>query len=116
MDAKDPNELIHEFMGHDWTKEQFQWRPGATTPMTVEHLKHYETTWNWLIPVVEKIMNIKYPDGENCYLRTFGMISEESDLVMVRFNRQQLFEAETLLKATYLAVSSFVSGQPKGRE
>jgi len=52
---KTDNELIHEFMGHDWKKEYFQWHIGSITPMTLEHLEHYQTSWNWLMPVVEKI-------------------------------------------------------------
>lgn len=109
----DKNELIHKFTGHDWRKEQFQWRPGAVTPMTLDHLNYYRKSWDWLMPVVTKIICEKFEDGENVYLRTFGMINEENGNLMVRFNRHGLFEAETLLEATYLAVCDYVSALEK---
>jgi hypothetical protein len=105
------NEKIHRFMGADWTKQEFQWRPGASSPMTIEHLNHYRTSWGWLMPVVEKISAQKFEDEDTAHLRTFGMINDEGNF-MVRFNRQDLFKAKTLLEATYLAVCDYVNSHP----
>ena len=52
---------------------------------------------------VEKITLTKYDDGDNAYLQTFGMLNKDGN-VMVRINRCQLFEAPTLIEATWLAV------------
>lgn len=66
-------------------------------------------TWEWLMPVVDKICQTKYTDGENAYFRTFGMVDSESGLYMSRINRCSLFMAETLLEAVFLSVVDFVS-------
>lgn len=105
---EDMNEKIHEFMGHDWKKENFQWRPGSSTSMTLKYLEHYKTSWGWLMPVVQKIVSQKYDDGERVFVRTFGTLNEETGGFMVRFNRCGLFEAETALEAMYLAVCDYV--------
>ena len=123
------NKLIAEFMGGK--VEQFVWR--KYEPMGVcfaeqvhglqSHLLHdleYHTSWDWLMPVVEKISNIHYPDywngrqpddvGEwdNCaYPRTFGMRDSEGNY-MVRFNANVLYSAKTLIEATWLAVIEFI--------
>ena len=63
------------------------------------------------MPVVEKIIGIKFDDGDNAHLRTFGMINQENGNVMVRFNRYSLFESNTLIGATYLAVVDLIKWQ-----
>ena len=72
----------------------------------------FDTRWDWLMPVVDKIMRTKIGDGveyvEYPYLRTFGMLNEETKNPMVRFNGFQVFEAETLIEATFLAVVDFL--------
>ena len=72
----------------------------------------YHQSWDWLMPVVDKIMRTKIGNGveyvEYPYLRTFGMLNEETKNPMVRFNGFQVFEAETLIEATFLAVVDFL--------
>lgn len=65
----------------------------------------YHTSWDWLMPVVEKVMSCYNNDS---FLRTFGMKNEEDGQFMVRFNMRPLFEADTLIEATYEAVVSFI--------
>lgn len=49
------NKLIADFMQVDYSgKEQFMWRPGAYIPFTEKCLR-YHSSWDWLMPVVEKI-------------------------------------------------------------
>jgi hypothetical protein len=67
--------------------------------------------WYRLMPVVEKICSEKFEDGENVYLRTFGMINPENGYYMVRLNRHTLFEAETLIYATFLAVVDYIKNK-----
>ena len=81
-------------------------------------LKDYEAlpfynTWEDLMPVVNKIISERFDDWENVYLRIFGIINQENNKIMVRFNRCQLFEADTLLEATYMAVCDYVSAVEK---
>lgn len=47
------NKLIAEFMGVKMG-EPYMWRIGSTVPLTEEHLAYHES-WDWLMPVVEKI-------------------------------------------------------------
>lgn len=72
----------------------------------------FDTRWDWLMPVLEKICRLKIGDGIETVdypnLRTFGMINEETGGVMVRLNGFQVFEAETLIEATFLAVVDFL--------
>ena len=72
----------------------------------------FHSSWDWLMPVVEKIEEHKYPetyqnssDGpeiHDCaYMRTMHG-------KMARINRHQLFQAETLIKAVWLACVDFI--------
>ena len=72
----------------------------------VDYLRklQYDTSWDWLMPVCIKICEQKFADGESYAFRTFGVQNEENKMFMVRFNRMNLFEAETLIEATFLAV------------
>ena len=74
--------------------------------------EYYKTSWNWLMPVLEKICRLKIGDGIETVdypnLRTFGMINEETGSIMVRLNGFQVFEAETLIESTFLAVVDFL--------
>lgn len=92
---------------------------GWTSPVTASATPelHYHDSWGWLMPVVERISTIRYPeyygsrgktedDGDwddTAYLRTFGMRDKEGNY-MVRFNANQLFSAPTLIEATFMAV------------
>jgi hypothetical protein len=76
----------------------------------------YHTSWEWLMPVVEKISTIQFTDeswkGSEPYQnyawpRTFGMRDEEGNY-MVRFNASPLHTASTLIEAVWLAVVDFI--------
>jgi len=75
----------------------------------------YHSSWDWLMPMLEKISRIPLPgDGtrpaephETFYPYTFGMLSAEGRL-MVRICANALFEADTLMEATWLAVVDFI--------
>lgn len=109
MKTEEGNKLIAEFMGwrksgiHGWLppNKEDSWAYGK------DSILKYHFSWDWLMPVVEKIGKHKYHDGETAYPRTFGMLSPEQKY-MVRFNRNQLFEGETLIEATYDACVDFI--------
>ena len=63
----------------------------------------YHHDFQSLMRAVDKIIQTKYDDGDSAYFRTFGMINKDGN-IMVRINRCQLFEAPTLIEATWLAV------------
>lgn len=75
----------------------------------------FDTSWLWLMPVVEKILSLeKHYDDEpsdvwhQVYLRTFGMRDENTGCFMVRFDGCVLFASETLLRATLSACLDFI--------
>lgn len=114
QEPKTDNELIAEFMGIKTSKFY-----GYQMPT----LKYHES-WDWLMEVVDKIGKItfkwesKHESGvDSHYLRTFGMIDEETGRVMVRINNCGLHFGETLIEATYKAVLEFIkwhnANQPK---
>jgi len=82
----------------------------------VPYDKTYNVIWQSLMPVVEKITQMKcddYVEGTSnftdmYFLRTFGAINTETGEYMVRINRFPVHEAKTLLQATFEAVSEFV--------
>jgi hypothetical protein len=80
----------------------------------------YHTSWEWLMPVVEKIGEYHWPEywlhgkdpdagewDDTAYPRTFGMRDKEGNY-MVRINASQVFSAKTLIEATWLAVIDFI--------
>jgi len=93
----------------------------VTIPTRPENFK-YHTSWDWLMPVVEKISRIEFdrheqelPFGdteiviETHYPRTFGMLNKEGK-PMFRFNCGTLHTADTLIEAAWLAVVDFIQG------
>lgn len=112
------NRLIAEFMGYTVTKFGFS-KTGSyvdeqgsrhETGMTIKTVKYHES-WDWLMPVVEKISKIQCDepnkDRDTYYLRAFGMPSEEGEF-MVRFNRMGLHFSNNLIEAAYQAVVQFI--------
>lgn len=95
------NKIIAEFMGKI---------TGIGIPLST--FNNYHTSWDCLMPVVEKISRIELDRFEDviatAYPRTFGMLSHDGK-AMVRLNRSSLFEAETLIEATWLAVIDFIN-------
>ena len=115
MGAKEHN----EFSGHplldfgDFIKTTPFNEPGVW--ILGESQVKYHSSWGWIMPVVEKISRIPLPgDGtrpaephETFYPYTFGMLSPEGR-PMVRICANGLFEADTLIEATWLAVVDFI--------
>jgi hypothetical protein len=126
------NKLIAEFMGykfnayphlkhlHTITKpNQDDWFYASRELEDFEEktLEYFNYHWSWdaLMPVVEKIsktqciwLNAIADETDTYYPRTFGMLNSETKNPMVRFNSNQVYEAPTLIEATWLAVVGFI--------
>lgn len=108
------NKLIAEFIGFEYNRSLPAHGGGVLMTLTIEDCR-YHSSWDWLMPVVEKITGLKYKtDNENVFdnsdtahLRTFGMKNEAGEF-MVRFNRFGLFCSPQLINATWLAVVAFI--------
>lgn len=104
------NRLIAEFMNY----------PNGKLFHGSFHPKHqfpFDSSYDALMPVLEKICRLRISDGiefiDYAYPRTFGMINQDTGQIMVRLNGHALFEADTLIEATYLAIIDFIKGYNK---
>lgn len=107
------NELIAQFMGVTPTEKTY-------LNLGTWYNMKFNTSWDWLMPVVEKIAKYYYQgyqtnngyknitEYDYAYPRTFGMLNGGSGKFMVRINRMTLHEDESLIKATYEAVIEFI--------
>lgn len=116
---KTDNELIAEFMG--WqprpANNQKYWMGNEEVDSRL--FSAYERSWDWLMPVVEKISRHVYEEyadnsgyktvtiKETASPRTFAM-QDNMGRFMVRFNRMTLHEDASLMTATYNAVVEFI--------
>jgi hypothetical protein len=85
---------------------------GTVDGLVSENELKYNTSWDALMPVVEKIakMELTYENVAEKYRpypRTFAMLDDEGNM-MVRLNCAPLFAAPTLIEATWLAVVNFI--------
>lgn len=109
---KTDHELIAEFLGWklcDCGEGDIHYKYGKREYEVwfLNDLRKFEHSWDWLMPVVEKITEITYEDGDNAYFRTFGMLNGDG-ITMVRINRSFLAEGPTLINATYKACLDFI--------
>jgi hypothetical protein len=121
---KTDNELIAEFMGMPKLKDSkgdlFDFQgTGREIYCIREYELHYRTSWDWLMPVIQKIAEYTYESyndsngykdvivHDRAYPRTFGMMDNEGKW-MVRINRQHLEQENTLIEAAYKSVIEFI--------
>jgi hypothetical protein len=125
-DTMTDNELIAEFMGFErraqgaWDNNEYAYTikfPSVYNKLMIPSEMLFATSWDWLMPVVEKIAKIETNDkvynGEDSYFdsyfpRTFGMINCETKEFMVRINRHPLHQSASLIEAAYKAVIEFI--------
>lgn len=115
------NELIAQFMGFKRSDISFtNWKGELNGQVHyTATLFVFQQSWDWLMPVVEKISQFVYETykdnngfkdvviHDRAYPRTFGMIDNEGKWI-VRINRMPLEEGNTLIDATYKAVVEFI--------
>ncbi len=83
------NKLIAEFMGKN-------------TNLRFIDPYGYHCSWDWIMPVVEKIESIGYPVTINCHKSCYiNITSKDASHIMVDF-------AETKIEAVYNAVVEFI--------
>lgn len=105
------NKIIRDFIGKELHDKLCYKEFGAIDYSQCEGL--YNSSWNWLMEVIEKISHIKVDwqnatDTDTYYPRTFGMLQQDTGLPMVRINANSLFVGGTLMEATFLAVVDFI--------
>lgn len=106
------NKLIADFMGIEYgpggyinNPNSMQFKPDCTFLdgiVEAENLR-FSVSWEWLLPVVERISSQKFEDGDSKGPRTFGLRDFEG-LYMVRFNRMGLVTDKSFINAVYRAV------------
>jgi hypothetical protein len=110
MTIQESNKLIAEFEGR-----LFYGHPisgfGGNTGNALPQMK-YHTSWDWLMPVIEKISQHKWEPDEDystyVYPVTFGMRRESDGQYMFRFVCSGLFIEPKLIDAAYKAVVDWI--------
>ena len=126
MTTLEANILIAKFDGVTIGKDRVFKYERNGSQWAAEGLK-YHNCWDWLMPVVEKIVKIQPKDesiihkGEdsyfdNYYPRTFAMINSETKEFMVRINRFPLYQSPNLIEATFQSVVEFIKSLERGEE
>jgi hypothetical protein len=107
---KTDNELIAEFMGFKKVGNVMEkWEDGYTSVLCcdIKDLKYYEGSWDWLMPVVEKIENT----GDGFISRVTGcriegylcdFVDQENTEISLQFSQTAKIDA------VYKAVVEFI--------
>lgn len=124
------NELIAEFMGLPFMSDPetapFAHLDGLSRGTTYAAYGNrdryklvrdmaYDKSWDWLMPVVEKISKISTGDDDFYYPRTFAMRDADGNFIF-RFNRHPLYTAKTLIEVTHAAVVEFIKWYNQNRK
>lgn len=117
-DIQEKNRLIAEFMGYAVDNNgyhkngEYVDNKGSKhyTGLTIKEVK-YHTSWDWLMPVVEKIETIEIPDYylPECYFIVtiepgYCVISENGEAPMVEYQDQE----SPKISIVYEAVIEFI--------
>ena len=108
----DANKLIAEFMGLDSFKDSLAslYQGKINIDIDVYEQAQYHTSWDWLMPVVEKIENTNlFPTTENAVNVTIGATL----YCLIQDNYGEKFEivgqGKTKLLSVYQAVVEFIN-------
>ena len=109
MNTLEGNKLIAEFMGWNlghpdksetrWQNEWFD-RQGFKT--TTKGYLHFDTSWDWLMPVVEEILRM------NSGILNIKMMSNACRIYADDNSFNHLEEQNSTIEATYKAVLQFI--------
>lgn len=118
MDITECNIFICEFMGYQYFKE-FLIHPGSEKPSEMlkpDELK-YHCSWDWIMPVIERIESISTPTIEKIWVSISGkscaMWNYFSPMEVLRKNDvpniyRIKINSESKLKATWLACIDYI--------
>lgn len=114
------SKIIAEFMGYEFHNDYPIIYPEGyymlDELLAIKYLVQkfkYHTSWDWLMPVIEKIILIEIKEEvenqeiDRYYPRTFGMKDKEGNF-MFRFNRGFLHSEKKLIDAAFKAVVEFI--------
>jgi hypothetical protein len=115
--------LIAEYMGLENDTHEYL-TPGRSNTVYLkdgywlpQRKLKYESSWEWLMPVVEKISKTPLLEANGtpctdpqdvCNPITFALPTEDGKRVMFRFKGFACHEAETLIEAVFEAVVDFI--------
>lgn len=115
LSVEEGNKLIAEFMGMEEVMSTAKWKQYGL----------YHSSWDWLMPVIEKIeyLNTEFIErvwvsinGRDCGMWTYFDVSEILRSKGETGNYKTKHTAETKIKAVWLAVVEFITWlnqQPK---
>jgi hypothetical protein len=111
---REKNKLIAEFMGAEWHNNFFK-DVCIISPSNISYKFH--TSWDWLMPVVEKIENTNlFPTTENAVNVTIGATL----YCLIQDNYGEKFEivgqGKTKLLSVYQAVVEFINFYNKNKK
>lgn len=103
--------MIAEFMGHTENKQNGVWNTFCPFEGEGHHIEtmKYHWSWDWLMPVVEKIENLEYKNREGRFSVNSVNFEENYTAFVVDFDEGLIqVEGETKFEATYQAVFQFI--------
>lgn len=103
MNTVEGNKIIAEFMGEDYGYTDKGWKDRCG----------FHTSWDWLMPVVEKIESIKFADGycgvhissNECTLQHTKF---RPNILNSQYHYWDTITHDTKIKATWEAIVAFI--------
>jgi hypothetical protein len=123
MEVQEMNEVIARFMGWKKCSKEDNWGRSRINYETWENLNHvgysnhfFHSSWDWLMPVVEKINNIdngifNFTIGKQFGIIEYTAIQIFSDTGAQRYNFQA--QADTTIKAVHFTAWEFITWHNK---
>lgn len=116
------NILIADFMGgiEYILKNHWKGLERFETQLYYPDGMQFHNSWDWLMPVVERISQIRYDNQDDIWsyaffrTKTYSYLPQEGkNIAVVRINRMGLHEADTMIEATWKAVVEFIECEKK---
>ena len=116
-ELRDNNKLIAEFIGLEYAPKDKRWddwfdKNGTRITYGIRIPLQYDTSWDWLMPVVEKIECTKTDDEDN----SDSFFNVMIEVFECNINGRDICICEngnTKLEATYRAVVKFINQHNK---
>lgn len=102
--TKENNKLIALFMGIELTKDNKGNHPLISAPFPPIECFQYHSSWNWLMPVVEKIESLKFWVENRYTYVAIGKKDHENSIISNSFSSLH----NTKIEAIYKTVVQFI--------